>query len=162
MAKLYRDATLGQRAFVESAHAALATIALPRHGCRIFLLDTGNWPFAWVSDEAIKATATDLDRLAGCLIQTEHTPCYHIVGRGRVGDADLPPFVMARRNERARLGDAEFLALDLAASVDAASLRDAVFLVWRDGAFGDVTADVLSRRRPVAFHCNRQPADCQP
>ncbi|MBN8482219.1 MAG: glycosyltransferase family 39 protein [Xanthomonadales bacterium] len=74
MAKLYRDATLGQRAFVESAHAALATIALPRHGCRIFLLDTGSWPFAWVSDEAIKATATDLDRLAGCLIQTEHTP----------------------------------------------------------------------------------------
>ncbi|MBN8482220.1 MAG: hypothetical protein J0L88_11590 [Xanthomonadales bacterium] len=69
---------------------------------------------------------------------------------------------MARRNERARLGDAEFLALDLSASVDASALRDAVFLSWRDGAFDDVTADVLARRRPVTFHCNRQPADCQP
>lgn len=162
MAKLYRDETRQQRAFVEAAHDALATIALPHRGCQVYLLDTDNWPFAWVSDEAIKATTTDLARLAGCLIQTEHTPWYHIVGHGRVGADELAPMVMARGIERARLGDAEFISLDLSASIDASTLHDAVFLAWQDGAFRDVSADVVSKRRAVKFHCNRRPADCAP
>ena len=162
MAKLYREETRQQRALVEAAHAALATITLPRTHCQVFLLDTGNWPFAWVSDQAIKGTATDPARLAGCLIQTEHTSWYHIVAGGRVGDEELAPMTMARRNERTRLGDAEILALDLSASVDASTLHDAVFLAWHDGAFTDVSADVRSKRREVHFHCNRQPADCLP
>ncbi len=162
MARIHRDLTRQQHGLVEAAHAALASIALPGRGCHVFLLDTGNWPFAWVSDEAIKGTTRELDRLAGCLIQTEHTPWYHIVAGGRVGDGDLAPLVPAPGVARARLGAAEILVLNLDPSVPASTMRNAVFLGWTDGRFVDITSDVLAGRRTLSLRCNRRPAACPP
>lgn len=162
----YRQTTEQQRAITRAAVTAIDRLAVDADRCQIYLLDTGNWMFSWVADEAIKAVHPDLARVAGCLIQTEHTPWYHLVAHGTATPETVWPMLpvpataMRRDVSPARLGRGEIVYLNLFPALDAATVRHAHFLSYRDGVFVDVTADVRDRRRPVGFLCNRPPLQC--
>lgn len=164
LVRSYRGETQVQRRLVESAIRKLDTIDLSPGSCQIYLLDTGDWRFAWVSDEAIKGVIPDLGRIAPCLIQTEHTPWYHIAAMERVDPAAFEPMQLARGLEVSAaslpIGQARFLVLNLDARPVFPSPGNVHFLSWQAGEFVDVTADVREGRRKPAFHCNRRPAQC--
>lgn len=161
----YRNETLQQRVLTEAAVAAIENLHLPASGCQIYLLDTNNWMFAWISDEAIKAVAPDLARVAGCLIQTEHTPWYHLAVLDPVDIPSLAPLTavpgVARGNGELRIGAARILVLNLLPQAQVSLARNARFLSFAGGRFVDVTDDVREGRRIVSFICNRWESQCE-
>lgn len=164
LVRSYRNETRVQRELVESAIRAIDAIELQSGSCQIYLLDTEDWKFGWVSDEAIKAVIPDLARIAPCLVQTEHTPWYHIAAIDRVDPATLHPMSIARGFDVAAgslpIGRGRFMVLNLAAGTVIPSHANAHFLSWQENRFVDVSRDVLEGRRRPAFHCNRRPAQC--
>lgn len=166
LAERYREMTAQQRSITESAVAAIDRLDLDRPRCQVYLLDTGNWMFTWVADEVVKAIHPDFARVARCLFQSEHTPWYHLVPRGGADPSTVwPMWPLAatdlRRDVRpSPLGRGEIVYLNLSPALDAAIARHAYFLSYRQGRFVDVTAEVLERRRTVAFACNRPPMQC--
>jgi hypothetical protein len=164
LVRQYRNETLMQRALVEQAVTRIGALGVHDADCQIYLLDTGDWRFGWLSDEAIKATIPDLDAIDACLIQTEHTPWYHIVSAESPTPQGWLPLTSARGFEaqetRPPIGRGRFLALNL--GTDSRPSRDAhaYYLRWRDDRFVDVSEDVREGRLVPAFHCNRRPAQC--
>lgn len=165
LARSYRNETLQQRTLTEAAVTAIQKIDFPSRGCQIYLLDTHNWMFAWVSDEAIKAVAPDLGRIAGCLIQTEHTPWYHLVVLDPVDIPALTPLTPVAGVERGSgelmIGSARILVLNLLPQARPDASPDARFLSFNNGQFVDVTQEVREGRRVVSFICNRWASQCE-
>jgi hypothetical protein len=163
-ARRYRIETETQREIVDSAIHAMDKMDIPPSGCQIFLLDTNNWSFAWISDEAIKATTPNLQRIAGCLIQTEYTPWYHIAITGPLDSKTLRPLSLSGGMDIASaqqpIGKARFLILNLDSEASLPSDSKARFLSWQDHTFVDVTDDVMSGRRLPGFVCRRSPKEC--
>jgi hypothetical protein len=149
---------------VEAAVRAVAELKIPAEGCQVYLLDTTSWSFGWISDEAVKSMTPDLKRISGCLIQTEHTPWYHIASIVRTDPAALLPLSLVRgidENIAMRpIGYGRFLILNLSPGVELPEQTKARFLSWQGVDFIDVTEDVLQGRRKPAFVCNRQPDQC--
>lgn len=166
LADRYRQATLAQGALAKAAVDAIAGLDLRASRCQIFLLGTESWMFSWVSDEAVKAVYPDLARIQACLIQTEHTPWYHLVARGSIDAAaawplmPLPPTDFRREIAWQTIGRGEMVYFNLSPAIDVGDLRHAHFLEYREGRFVDITEAVLDRRRPVQFICNRAPVQC--
>lgn len=166
LARAHRNETQHVQSLVAAANAAIGRLDLPARGCQIYLLDTDAWSFGWISDEAIKATAPDLKRIARCLVQTEHTPWYHVAIMDSLDRRSLLPMTLmddkAELSTMRDLGKAKMLILNLDARSVVPDDSRAKFLSWQDGAFIDVTADVLSGRRDPGFVCNRSKPDCPP
>jgi hypothetical protein len=160
----YRDESLAQYRLVTAAQERIGMTELPSKGCRIFLLDSGNWMFAWVADEAIKATADDFARVAGCLIQTEHTPWYHVVAADSFDPDKAWPLVVAREDGQAlaslRIGRADVLYLNMTSAPEPRSFEGAIVLAWNGSSFEDVSDDIVAGRRRPRFHCNRLANQC--
>ena len=164
LARSQRIETRHVEQLVTAANAAIARFDVPSKGCQFYLLDTNVWSFGWISDEAIKATTPDLPRIAHCLVQTEHTPWYHLAIMDSLDIEDLRP--MRPRDELTQLatfqllGKARFLFLNLDARTRVPADSRAKFLSWDGHAFEDVTADVLAGRRIPQFFCNRPGPEC--
>ncbi|SFN72150.1 hypothetical protein SAMN05216289_1632 [Dokdonella immobilis] len=132
--------------------------------CQFHLLDTSVWSFGWISDEAIKATAPDLPRITHCLVQTEHTPWYHLAILDSLDIEHLRP--MTPRDELAQLstfqplGKARFMFLNLDAHARIPADSQAKFLSWSGHDFEDMSADVMAGRRIPKFFCNRPESEC--
>jgi hypothetical protein len=148
---------------LQAAHAAIAKLSLPAHGCQIYLLDAASiWGLNDIGDPTIKASAGDIGRLDHCLISTERTPWGHFVRSGSIDADDYRPL----RPLRYRgvpipwlvLDGFEAAYLDLDADIDARQMRGAFFLDYRGGEFVDVSAEVRSGARPVVFY-NARPSD---
>jgi hypothetical protein len=163
-ARRYRIETQAQREIVDSAIQAMDRMDIPPSGCQVYLLDTNNWSFAWISDEAIKATTPNLQRIAGCLIQTEYTPWYHIAIIDRLDSESLRPLSlnggMDIADAQQPIGRARFLILNLDSKASLPGNSKARFLSWQDHTFVDVTDDVMSGRRLPGFVCRRSPKEC--
>ncbi len=164
LARVHRTGTQHIQSLVNAANVAINTLDLPTQGCQIYLLDTDDWSFGWISDEAIKATTPSLKRVAGCLVQTEHTPWYHIAVIDRVDENDLRPMTLIQGAVQATairpLGRAKFLKLNLDKRSTFPDDSKARFLSWQKSSFVDVTDDVLEGRRKPTFACNRPESDC--
>jgi len=166
LARSYRNATLEQRAMVEAAVASIGQLEIPERSCQIYLLDTDNWMFGWISDEAIKAVVPDLQPISRCLIQTEHTPWYHIAVVDRFDVHDLYPLRPIHGADESKatqkIGRGRFLFLNLSPGPDLSRMPGARFLSWRNGSFIDITADVLAGTRTPGLLCNRSADECLP
>jgi hypothetical protein len=166
LVRSYRNATLEQRAIVEAATAPIEQMDIPDRSCQIYLLDTGNWMFAWFSDTAIKAVFPDLPRISHCLIQTEHTPWYHIARVEHFDTDALYPLRPIHGADESRatqaIGRGRFLYLNLPPEADLSRMSAARFLSWRNGTFVDITSDVLAGRHATGFLCNRSAEECLP
>ena len=164
LARAHSKETQRIEAIVKAANAAIGTLDLPEKGCQIYLLDTTEWSLGWISDEAIKATFPNLERIAGCLIQTEHTPWYHIAVMKSVDVEDLQPMTLVKGAVRETairpVGRAKFLKLSLDMHSEVPKGSKARFLSWQGSDFIDVTGDVLSGRRKPAFACNLPEINC--
>lgn len=164
LARGHRIGTQHVEVLVKAANLAIDQLDVPARGCQIYLLDTEAWSFGWISDEAIKATVPNLKRVAACLIQTEHTPWYHIAEMGPVDTNDMAPMTLiagsARRTAIRPLGKATFLKLNLDKRSTIPLDSNARFLHWQGSSFVDVTAEVVRGRRKPAFFCNRPATDC--
>ena len=164
LARSHRIETQLVEALVTTANAAIAKLELPSQGCQIYLLDTDVWSFGWISDEAIKATAPDLQRIAHCLIQTEHTPWYHVAILDSLDREEFFPMTLnddtAQLSTLRHMGKAKMLMLNLDARRMVPADSKAKFLSWQGSSFTDVTADVLSGRRQPSFVCNRSDLEC--
>ncbi|MEP6882752.1 MAG: hypothetical protein ABI866_12210 [Dokdonella sp.] len=164
-ARRHRIETQGQKVVVDAAIRSMNAMALPTEGCQVYLLDTESWTFGWISDEAIKAITPDLQRISGCLIQTEHTPWYHIAALDRWDPQSLLPLTfIGGQGETAApqaIGKARFLLLNLDPNMPVPSSSKARFLSWQGPDFVDVTDAVLSGRRKPGFVCNRSPSQCR-
>ena len=164
-ARRHRIETTAQGEVVNAAIRSMDAMEIPTEGCQVYLLDTKSWAFSWISDEAIKATTPDLQRISGCLIQTEHTPWYHIAVLDRLDAESLKPlsFLVGTDESEARqpIGRARFLLLNLDSKTRLPSDTGARFLSWQAHDFVDVTDDVLGGRRKPEFVCNRPPNQCQ-
>lgn len=164
LAGVQRTQTQQVETMVRAANAAISQLDLPAKGCQIYLLDTNEWSLGWVSDEAIKATAPDLERIAGCFIQTEHTPWYHIAVLDPIdGDGLLPMTLIEGATRQAAirpLGKAKFVSLNLDARSKLPEGSTAQFLSWNGTDFLNVTDDVISGRRTPTFVCNRPASEC--
>ncbi len=164
-ARRHRIETQAQKEIVDAAILAMDSMVIPVSGCQVYLLDTTSWTFGWISDEAIKATTPNLQRVSGCLIQTEHTPWYHIATLDRLDPISLRPLsVMVGEGEFAAqqpIGKAHFLLLNLEANAPVPGNSKARFLSWKGHEFVDVTDDVMSGRRKPVFACNRSPNQCR-
>lgn len=164
LARSWRNQSLTQQTLARAATEAISRLQVQEHGCQVYLLDTDDWMFGWVSDEAIKAVSPTLRRIEHCLIQTEHAPWYHVAVLDPADPAGMFPMTLIRspvgQPPPQRIGRAHLLPLNLSARIDPTQARHAFFLGWRQGHFVDVTADVLAGRRSVAFFCNRSPGQC--
>ena len=164
LARRHRIQTQNVESVVTSANAAIAKLELPSKGCQIYLLDIDAWSFKWISDEAVKATYPDLPRIAGCLVQTEHTPWYHIAMLDSLDKESLRPMTIngnaTQLSSLRDMGRAKMLFLNLDARSVIATDSQAKFLSWQGGDFTDVTVEVLSGRRKPAFVCNRSESEC--
>lgn len=161
----HRIETRAQKEIVDAAILAMDSMVIPIDGCQVYLLDTTSWAFGWISDEAIKATTPNLQRVSGCLVQTEHTPWYHIATLDRLDPLSLRPLsVIVGGGESAAqqpIGRARFLLLNLEANAPVPTDSKARFLSWQGREFVDVTDDVMSGRRRPGFVCNRSPNQCK-
>lgn len=166
LAHSYRNETHSQRGLVAAATKAIEHGIVPTGTCQIYLLDTHSWMFGWVSDEAVKAVIADLPRIEHCLIQTEHTPWYHVVVLDwRDASAVLPLTPMpgdVYALDPPRIGRARILALNASPLIDPTAMPHAIFLAYQDGVFVDVSADVVGGKRKPAFFCNRRLVQCPP
>lgn len=164
LAGRYAGETDDQRTIVDAAVAAMGRLPLPADGCRVFLVDIDSWMFAWVADEAVKAMADSPDRIDACLIQTEHTPWYHVVPANRLDPSLTRPMIPAIDAGKTipwpRMGSADVVYLNMPSTLDPDALSGAFVLSWHEEHFVDITDDVLSGRREIAFHCNRAPHQC--
>ncbi len=164
LAHRYRNETQQQEAVIQAANRAIGTIEIPVRGCQIYLLGTSSWSFGWISDEAIKATYPNLDRIAHCLIQTEHTPWYHIAILDDFDSASLRPLSIVQGPNQVStlqpIGRAHFLVLNLDAGAYIPVHSKARFFDWRNGDFVDVSDDILRGKRSPNFVCNRRPNHC--
>lgn len=160
----FRDETQRQETLVEAANRAIVAIEIPASGCQIYFLGTDDKPFSWISDEAIKATTNDLGRIAGCLIQTEHTPWYHIAILDQIDSESLRPLSVAQGADQVSvlrpIGRAHFLVLNLDAAASIPAQSKARFFDWRNNAFVDVTDEIFSGKRSPNFVCNRRAEHC--
>jgi hypothetical protein len=160
----HRIETQAQKEVVDAAIRAMDRMDIPSAGCQVYLLDTKIWSFGWVSDEAIKAITPNLQRIAGCLIQTEHTPWYHIAIIDQLDSESLGPLSLIggadRTGARQPIGKARFLILNLDPEARLPRNSKARFLSWREHSFVDITDDVMSGRRSPGFVCNRSPQEC--
>lgn len=164
VARRHRIETSHVESMVNAANAAISRLTLPSEGCQIYLLDTDVWSIRWISDEAIKATTPDLAHIEHCLIQTEHTPWYHIAVVDSLDREDLLPLApnggATRLSDLRNIGRAKMLILNLDPRRPLPADSRAYFLSWQDGDFVDVTAEVLDGRRRPEFACNRSDAEC--
>ena len=164
LARRYRNETHKQQELVEAALASIGKSRLPATNCQIYLLDTQNWTFGWISDEAVKATYPDLARIESCLVQTEHTPWYHIARRDSIDPGGLRPMTLVRGQDESqsaqRIGRGRFLALNLDDDNGVPADSQALFLSWQTGRFVDVSAEVREGRRAPRFACNRRAEQC--
>ncbi len=161
----HRIETHGLNVVVDAAMRSMDAMTIPVDGCQVYLLDTDSWTFGWISDEAIKATTPNLQRISRCLIQTEHTPWYHIAALDRWDPESLRPLSIIRGEGQITapqpIGRARFLLLNLDASTRVPSSSKARFLSWQGHDFVDVTDAVLNGRRKPSFICNRPPSQCR-
>ena len=166
LAHRYRNETRQQQALVQAANRAIAALEVPARGCQIYLLGTSNEPFGWISDEAIKATHPQLERIAHCLIQTEHTPWYHIATLEDIDSGSLRPLSFARGADQVAvlqpIGRAHFLILNLDAGARIPAHSNARFFDWQEGGFVDVTDRILRGQQLPGFACNRRADHCPP
>ena len=164
LARSYRNATIVQRSIVEAAVEAIEKLDLPEGACQIYLLGTDNWMFKWVSDEAIKAVTPQFSKIASCLVQTEHTPWYHLAVVDRFDLEALYPLRPIHGADESRatrpLGRGRFLFLNVAAGASVAGREHLRFLSWNGESFDDVTAEVRTGQRHPALICNRSPEEC--
>jgi hypothetical protein len=164
LTRSHREQTREQKVVVEAAVRAIAELKIPSEGCQIYLLDTTLWSFGWISDEAVKAMSPDLERISGCLIQTEHTPWYHIASIERTDPAAMRPLSLVRGIDESiamrPIGNGRFLVLNLSPGAEFPEQTKARFLSWQGVDFTDITEDVLQGRRKPDFVCNRQAEQC--
>lgn len=164
LVRQYRNETRTQQGLVDAALEQIRTLGPQMPGCQIYLLDTADWRFGWVSDEAIKATFPDLADIQYCLVQTEHTPWYHIVAKAQLQPRLWQPMVLAKGYEsqatQPPIGNGHFLTLNLRQGVDAKREPGAYYLSWRGNRFVDVSRDVREGRLNPAFQCNRPSVQC--
>lgn len=160
----FRDETQHQEALVQAANRAIGAMEIPARGCQIYLLGAANKSFGWISDEAVKATNNDLERIAGCLIQTEHTPWYHIAILDQIDAESLRPLSVAQGIDRVSvlqpIGRAHFLVLNLDAGAKIPARSNARFFDWQNNVFVDVTDKIISGKRSPNFVCNRRVSQC--
>lgn len=164
LVRSYRNATIVQRSIVEAAVEAIGKLHLPKGACQIYLLGTDNWMFKWVSDEAIKAVTPQLSRISSCLVQTEHTPWYHLAVVDRFELEALFPLRPIHGADESRatrpLGRGRFLFLNVSTGASVAGHDHLRFLNWNGESFDDVTAEVRSGKRQPDLICNRSPEEC--
>lgn len=160
----YRNETLLQRDLVQSANAHIRTFQLKQPGCQIYLLDVKNWAFTWVSDEAIKATYPELDAIGRCLIQTEHTPWYHITSVDDPDPGFWLPLQFAHghtfKHSSSAIGRGYFVGLNLMSDSKINIGTPAYYLAWQNDNFVDVSDEVRAGRRVPRFLCNRSADEC--
>ena len=160
----FRAETQIQEALVEAANRAIGMMEIPASACQIYLLGTASKAFGWISDEAIKATNNDLERIASCLIQTEHTPWYHIAILDQIDAESLRPLSVAQGIDQVSvlqpIGRAHFLILNLDAGANIPERSNARFFDWQNNAFVDVTDEIFNGKRSPNFVCNRRASHC--
>jgi hypothetical protein len=157
VAHAYAQRTREQIAPLQAAHAAIARLPLPEHGCQIYLLDAGSiWGLLDIGDATIKASSPDPRRLDHCLVNTERTPWGNFVRSGSLGPADWAPLRVLRFHGEPIpwlvLDGFEAAYLDLDSDIDARQMPGAFFLAYRYGAFVDVSAEVRSGAHAVHFY----------
>jgi hypothetical protein len=141
---------------LSAANAAIAKLPLPARQCQIYLLDaTSIWGLADIGDPTIKASSPAPSRLEHCLVLTERAPWGNFIRAGSVDADDYRPLrALEHRGTPVpwlTLGSLQVAYLNLDADIDARTLEGAFFLEYRNGAFVDVSEQVLSGARPVRF-----------
>ncbi|MBL0165565.1 MAG: hypothetical protein IPP82_18465 [Xanthomonadales bacterium] len=164
LAHRYRNETRQLKTVVQAANRAIGAIEIPASGCQVYLLGTSSWSFGWISDEAIKATHPSLDRISHCLIQTEHTPWYHIAILDGVDLDSLRPLSIVQGDDQIStlqpIGRAHFLVLNLDVGTRIPAGSHARFFDWQNDGFVDVTDEILRGLRSPNFVCNRRADHC--
>lgn len=165
LTRAYRDHGRPLEILMAAVVAAVERIDVPAEDCRIYLLDAGNKLLDGNADVMLKSRIADLPRVAGCLVQTERAPWFHLVPAAAdgvaVNVAPLQPLHDAgRRVPWSRVGNVQVLYLEMPADADASRFHDGIFLARDGDAFRDVGAEVRAGRREVRFHCGRRPSQC--
>lgn len=124
-----------------------------------------DWRFGIAIGLVAKATHHDLGKIAHCLIQTEHTPWYHIAILDDVDSAALRPLSIVQGDDQVStlqsIGRAHFLVLSLDAGALVPARNHARFLGRQNDDFVDVTDEILRGLQSPDFACNRR-ADHSP
>lgn len=165
LARKWRFDTTPLRVLVEQANRAIAKLPLPQATCQIYLLGTRDVIFAQYADDTIKATYPDIDQVADCLVQTDHTPWHHLIPVDSATQRDFAPMTALVAHNRKvtwpRVGNVDIAYLNLPDEPAPTGMTNAWFLLWQGGRFTDISADVNSGRTPVEFHCNRPGDQCR-
>jgi hypothetical protein len=100
----------------------------------------------------VKALSPDLGRVDRCFIHTNYTTSFHLMGRD-ANPADALPYrvreVRGRPLPWLHVGDAVVAYLDPPSRIDASDLAAMTLLVYENGVFRNVTADVIEGRLHV-------------
>ncbi len=165
LARKWRLDTTPLRMLVEQANQAIAQLPLPQPTCQIYLLGTRDLILAQYADDIIKATYPDIGRVADCLVQTDRTPWHHLIPVESAAQQQFAPMTALQEHNRKvpwpRVGNVDIAYLNLPDALAPSGMTNAWFLLWSDGRFTDITAEVSSGRMPVDFHCNRPGDQCR-
>ncbi len=172
LARDYRRESLPPAELARTALAAVARIPGIGDHCQVHFLGmeksldpARELAFSMQIDAAIKALAPPSQAyLQTCRFQTDRTPWFYVVKRGALTLDNVAPmqpvYIDGRLVPWLEYGDAEIAYLNLQDGIDPASMTSAHFLEYTDGAFTDMTADVLAGRREVKFRCARRASQC--
>jgi hypothetical protein len=156
LARGYAQHTRGPATLELALESTLADTMLPTRNCQIYILSMpASSGFADYSDAIVKGLASDPNRIAHCLVQTERTPWSYFIRTGVLNAEAWTPMRPSHHQGMPfpwpRFGDVELAYLYL--EVDATPRTDASVLYFeqRAGGFVDVTQAVRDGERAVSF-----------
>jgi hypothetical protein len=149
--------TNASRPLAEAVAAAVDRAAAHDARCRIVVLGLQpprEWGIYVSADSIAKALTTDPDRVGRCFVESDYPTFFNLM-RGDANPADASPFTPRGANGRPvpwlRVGDMTSAYLDPPPNADAGTLAGIVFLRYENGAFVDVTDEVVSGRMPATL-----------
>jgi hypothetical protein len=148
-------------ALVRAASAAVQDKRDARPGCKIYFLGTGPeaLPFRSLLDTAVKQRLPKGHPVAGCFIQSEHAPWYHLVvtaGHAPGSEEPLRTIVFGGKPyPPLPVANLTYFYLRIPDSPAVIDDPAATFYLLENGRFVDATARVRARTQPVRFFDNR-------
>lgn len=174
LAYAYRRESLLTARLAETTLAAVVSIPGIGERCQVYFLGMDKalnraqeFAFSIHIDAAIKALASPSQAyLQTCRFQTNRAPWFYVTKRGSLTLDNVAPmrpvYIDGSLVPWLEYGDVEIVYLNLQDDIDPKSMTSAHFLEYADGAYSDVTPDVLAGKREVKFYCARRTSQCAP